>query len=309
MGSINPEQPTSATLCAVVTGANRGIGLAITRQLAEKGVTVVLTSRNEMHGISALQSLRRELNFSNIIFHQLDVQDPVSVANLVEFIDIQFGKLDILVNNAGAPGASVDIEGLKGLNIDAESWLSGKASNIVQGFIRCTYSDALTCFDTNYYGCKRMTEAFLPLLKCSTEGARIVNLSSLRGELKRIPNQKIRDNFDDIENLNEEIIENMLKRFMDDMKDDKLESRGWPTTVPIYSISKTALNAYTRIIAKRHPQMYVNCVHPGFVKTDLNFNMGIIGTEEGAKGPVMLALVPANGPSGCYFVQTTISEY
>ena len=85
---------------AVVTGANRGIGLAITRQLVEQGVTVVLTARNEKRGTDALQSLRQAFGLSNIIFHQLDVQDPVSIANLVEFITAQFGKQDILVSNS-----------------------------------------------------------------------------------------------------------------------------------------------------------------------------------------------------------------
>ena len=62
--------------------------------------------------------------------------------------------------------------------------LSGKVANIVQGFIRQTYDDAVTCFRTKYLGCKRVTEALPPLLHLSTSGARIVNLSSLRGELK-----------------------------------------------------------------------------------------------------------------------------
>ncbi|XP_020250334.1 uncharacterized protein LOC109827728 isoform X2 [Asparagus officinalis] len=65
--------------------------------------------------------------------------------------------------------------------------LSGKAANIVQGFIRFTCSDDLTSFDTNYYRCKRVTEAVLPLLKCPTKVPRIVILSSLRGDLKRNP--------------------------------------------------------------------------------------------------------------------------
>lgn len=95
MGSTLEQR--ASNLCAVVTGANRGIGLAITRQLAEKGVTVILTARDNIRGTAALQSLQVGSRLSDIIFHQLDVQDPVSVAKLAEFIDGQFGKLDILV--------------------------------------------------------------------------------------------------------------------------------------------------------------------------------------------------------------------
>lgn len=119
----------------------------------------------------------------------------------------------------------------------------------------------------------------------------------------------MRGKLDDIDNLNEEIIENVLDRFLEDMRDGKLDSGGWPSMVPIYSMSKATLNAYTRVLAKRHPQMYINCVHPGYVKTELNFNTGIISTDEGARGPLMLALAPENGPTGCYFDQTNIAEY
>jgi len=79
--------------------------------------------------------------------------------------------------------------------------------------------------------------------------------------------------------------------------------------LPSYSISKQVLNAYTRVLSKRHPNMYVNCVHPGYVKTDLNWNTGVITTEEGAKGPAMLALLPDGGPSGRYFDQTNMAEF
>uniref|UniRef100_A0A7N2KMZ1 Uncharacterized protein n=1 Tax=Quercus lobata TaxID=97700 RepID=A0A7N2KMZ1_QUELO len=76
---------------------------------------------------------------------------------------------------------------------------------------------------------------------------------------------------------------------------------GWTLMLPAYSISKVTLNAYTRILAKKFPNMCINCVHPGYVKTDINWNTGILTVEEGARGPVMLALLPDGGPNGCYF--------
>ncbi|WOL01857.1 (+)-neomenthol dehydrogenase [Canna indica] len=294
----------SLLLIAVVTGANKGIGLATARQLALNGVTVVLTARDENRGTDAVESLRRSDGLANVVFHQLDVRDEASVASLAEFIRTEFGKLDILVNNAGASGVSVDVEGLKALNIDPSSWLAGKATNLVQGVIQQTLDGAMTCFDTNYYGCKRVTEALLPLLKLSTSAARIVNVSSLRSELRRMPNERIRDELNDIDNLNEEKIERLLNEFLEDLKNGRLEANGWPMMLPSYSVSKTVLNAYTRVLAKRHPDMHINCVHPGYVNTDINWNTGVITTEEGAKGPVMLALLPEDGPTGCYFDQT-----
>ena len=62
--------------------------------------------------------------------------------------------------------------------------LSGKAVDLVQSAIKHTYEKAQECLNTNYYGVKRVTEALLPLLQLSPDGARVVNVSSLRSELK-----------------------------------------------------------------------------------------------------------------------------
>mgnify|MGYP003365708315 CR=1 FL=1 len=84
---------------AVVTGANKGIGFEICRQLANCGIRVVLTSRDEKRGLEAVETLRRETGVSEqtLVFHQLDVTDPASITSLAQFVKAQFGKLDILV--------------------------------------------------------------------------------------------------------------------------------------------------------------------------------------------------------------------
>ncbi|KAJ0960267.1 hypothetical protein J5N97_001908 [Dioscorea zingiberensis] len=69
---------------AVVTGANKGIGLEISKQLASKGVGVVLTARDAKRGTEAAESLKAS-GFSDVVFHQLDVTAPTSIAS--------FGKL------------------------------------------------------------------------------------------------------------------------------------------------------------------------------------------------------------------------
>ncbi|RYR36712.1 hypothetical protein Ahy_A09g041668 [Arachis hypogaea] len=68
---------------AVVTGANKGIGLEVARQLASTGVKVVLTSRDEKRGLHALETLKDLSDF--VLFHQLDVADHASVASLADF--------------------------------------------------------------------------------------------------------------------------------------------------------------------------------------------------------------------------------
>ena len=81
---------------AMAIGSNKGIGLETVRQLASQGVTVVLTARNEKRGMEALLKLQ-ELGLSSIVFHQLDVLDPVSIKSLANFIQEKIGRLDILV--------------------------------------------------------------------------------------------------------------------------------------------------------------------------------------------------------------------
>ncbi|KAI3772550.1 hypothetical protein L6452_03737 [Arctium lappa] len=293
---------------AVVTGANKGIGFETVRQLAASGVTVLLTARNEKRGTEAVSVLHGH-GLLNVLYHQLDVQDPQSIEDLANFIQTQFGRLDILVNNAGATGVVVDEDGLRALNIDPASWLSGKATNIVQGVIKTTYDKAKECLDTNYYGVKNVIRALLPLLQRSTSGARIVNVSSLRGELWRIPNEQRRKELGDVESLSEKKIDGFVEKFLEDLSNDELEANGWSKMLPAYSVSKAMLNAYTRVLGKTYPEMCINCVHPGYVDTDLNWHTGTMTLEEGAQGSVMLALLPQGGPSGCYFDRTQVAEF
>ena len=61
----------------------------------------------------------------------------------------------------------------------------------------------------------------------------------------------------------------MLTQFLEDFKEGSLESKGWPSHMPSYILSKAAMNAYTRVLAKKYPDFRINCVCPGFVKTDI----------------------------------------
>jgi NAD(P)-dependent dehydrogenase (short-subunit alcohol dehydrogenase family) len=87
------------SLVAVVTGANRGIGLEVVHQLAKRGMRVVLGSRDIEKGEAAAQSLSVE---SGTVFpRQLDVTDQLSIDRLLRDVTADFGQLDVLVNNAG----------------------------------------------------------------------------------------------------------------------------------------------------------------------------------------------------------------
>ncbi|KAF5937115.1 hypothetical protein HYC85_024621, partial [Camellia sinensis] len=113
----------------------------------------------------------------------------------------------------------------------------------------------------------------------------------------------------DTDSLTEEKVEEVLKRYLEDLKEDLLETKGWPVNFAAYIMSKAALNAYTRVLAKKYPNIAINAVSPGFVKTDLNHHRGILTVEQGAKGPVMLALLPIGGPSGLFYDQMEVSTF
>ncbi|KAL9176138.1 hypothetical protein ABFS82_02G159500 [Erythranthe guttata] len=232
--------------------------------------------------------------------------DLASIASLAQFIDSHFGKLDILVHNAGVLGALVDGDAWRASQQDAR--VKGSEKMNWGTIMTQTYDLAAECLQTNYYGAKRITEALLPLLHLS-KSPRIVNVSSSMGQLKYIPSEWAKGVLNDIENLTEERIDEVINVFLKDFKEGCLEDKGWPEIFAAYVISKAAMNSGTRILAKKYPSFRINCVCPGYVKTDINYNSGVLTVEEGAEGPVKLALLPDDGPSGMFFLQKEVSSF
>jgi NAD(P)-dependent dehydrogenase (short-subunit alcohol dehydrogenase family) len=139
---------------ALITGANRGLGLEIARQLGRQGVLVVLGARDKHKGEEAAQSLRRQDIEAYAV--KLDVTDQHEVNRLPIYFGEKFGRLDVLVNNAGISlGHEDDIEAFR------------------------------RTIDTNLIGAVAVTYALLPLLKAGPAG-RIVNHSSVLGSLATI---------------------------------------------------------------------------------------------------------------------------
>ncbi|XP_057823930.2 LOW QUALITY PROTEIN: (+)-neomenthol dehydrogenase [Cryptomeria japonica] len=291
----------------VVTGANKGIGYAVVHQLAEHGIHVILTARDEERGKAAVKTLNDE-GFHNVVFHQLDVHDESSIQAFANWMNEKHGKLDILVNNAAISGLTIDYDIVK-KNKSNPTMLFTPPGSTVEG-ISETYEMAKECIEINYYGTKRMVEAFLPLLKLASEGGgRIVNVTSRAGVLEYIPSMTLRQQLSNLHDLTEDKIDAFLQKFLKDFKKGMLKINGWPISYSAYFVSKAAQNAYTRLLAHQHPDMYINCVHPGFVKTDLNVDVGKLSIDEGAKGPVMVALHPPGSPSGQYYDETEIGDF
>ncbi|XP_038684837.1 (+)-neomenthol dehydrogenase-like isoform X1 [Tripterygium wilfordii] len=290
----------TSTKYAVVTGSNKGIGFETVRQLASNGITVVLTARDEKRGLEALDKLKQYALPGNVVFHQLDVADPASIASLADFVKTHFGKLDILVNNAGVGGGIINEEALR-----TTPKVGGQINWRV--IVSQNYELAEECLKINYYGARRMTEAFIPLLELS-DSPRIVNVSSSMGMLKGIPNEWARGVLSDTANLTEERVDEVLNQYLKDMKEGSEETKGWPF-MSAYVLSKAAVNAYTRIVAKKCPTFCANSVCPGYVRTDINKNNGVLPVEEGAESPVRLALLPNGSPSGLFFVRKEESAF
>jgi NAD(P)-dependent dehydrogenase (short-subunit alcohol dehydrogenase family) len=142
----------SSETVAVVTGANRGLGQEIVRQLAERNVQVVLTARNATLGRAAADLLSAQ--GPPIVFHQLDVLDRRSIQRLAMFLATRYGHLDVLINNAGAhatrDGAGQEVS----------------AVTLVEAF------------GINCVAAVEVSQELLPLLRKSGSG-RIINISTL----------------------------------------------------------------------------------------------------------------------------------
>src|SRR5262245_119152 len=228
------KRPSDARV-ALVTGANRGMGLETCQQLLERGLRVVMTGRDESAIQRALDNLG-DLN-GNVIAVPMDVTDAASIDAAYRTAVKQFGQVDVLVNNAAV------------LLFENEDVLSTPTD----GFRRT--------FDTNLLGVIEVCRLLVPPMAERRYG-RVVNVSSGAGQLA-----------------------------------------GMSTYAPAYSISKAALNAFTRILAAtyRNRGVLANAVDPGWVRTDMGGSSAPRSVEQGVDTTVWLATLPSDGPTGRFF--------
>ncbi|CAN6252247.1 unnamed protein product [Urochloa humidicola] len=274
---------------AVVTGANRGIGLALAARLAEQGLSVVLTARDEARGEAAAAALRAGLRRQQqgaVRFRRLDVADPASVAAFASWVRDELGGLDILVNNAAVSFNEID-------------------TNSVE--------HAETVLRTNFYGAKMLTEALLPLFRRAPTTSRILNISSQLGLLNKLKDPSLRRMLLDEASLTERDIEGMVSRFLAEVGNGTWRGRGWPEVWTDYAVSKLALNAYSRVLAARlagEGRVSVNCFCPGFTRTDMTRGFGKRTAEEAGRVAAGLALLPPRElPTGKFFRWRTPQLY
>ncbi|XP_053618876.1 carbonyl reductase [NADPH] 3-like [Plodia interpunctella] len=249
---------------AVVTGANKGLGLAIVKGLCERFDGVVyLTSRDEKRGRNACE----ELNQLGLrpLFHQLDVTDEASITKFRDFVKEKHVGINIIVNNAG-------ILFLKDAN---EPKLYQAEQTIL----------------VNFTSLVNFTEAMLPLLK---DGGKIVNISSSSGHLSRIPSKEIRRRVRSPE-LSLEALKSSIQEYLEAVRKNKEIEEGWGDSP--YVVSKVAVNAYTFLLQRKLEArgIFVNCVHPGYVKSDMTRGSGDVSPARAAEHPLRLALQVSSG--------------
>jgi len=208
---------------AIVTGANRGLGLHIAKALNEKGMKVFLFCRDVYAG----ERVRGTFAFPELAeVVDADLADVKTIDIAYSYVASKVGSVDVLVNNAA-------------ISVDGDATIE-----------TITLEKYRQTMDTNVLGLLWMCKRFLPLIRKATDG-RIINFSSGLGMLS-VPRMG---------------------------------------ALPLYSISKTAVNAITTNLAEeeRETSVTVVSVDPGWVKTDLGGPDAELEIADGIDTPVWLA--------------------
>jgi NAD(P)-dependent dehydrogenase (short-subunit alcohol dehydrogenase family) len=220
---------------ALVTGGNRGIGFMAGKMMAQAGLRVILGSRDLEAGKRAVDELKSE--GIDVETCQLEVTDTESIDGAKDYVLDKHGRLDVLVNNAGVD-SDIDDNGLD-VSIDLVREI----------------------FEVNVYGCLRLCQVFIPIMKEHNFG-RVINVSSDMGALSQMSAQSVGYR--------------MSKAALNAM------TRVLASEVKGYNIK-------------------INTMSPGWVRSDMGGPTAPRSLEEGADTIVWLALHPDDGPSGEFF--------
>jgi NAD(P)-dependent dehydrogenase (short-subunit alcohol dehydrogenase family) len=253
-----------ASQLAIVTGANRGIGLEVSRELAQRGMRVWLTSRDAERGEQAAARLAGQ--GLDVQARRLDIADPGSVAAFGRALADADETVQALVNNAG-----VSLDGFD----------AGVAERTLA---------------TNTFGAAAVTDAVAPRL---APGGRVVMVSSGMGDLSSF-GEPLRARFLEPA-LDRAGLEALLREFVEAVRRGEHRRGGWPGNA--YSVSKAGLNALVRVMAPalRARGVLINAVCPGWVRTDMGGPGAPRSLQQGASGVVWAATLPPDGPTGAIF--------
>jgi len=273
----------------VVTGANKGIGLAIVRQLALQypnsplnngPFLIYLTARDQGRGEAAVKSLEQDAQLkqakalkadgglSEIRFHLLDITSSSSIKGLADHLKQTHGDgIDFVINNAGIA-------------------MDGFDANVVK-----------TTLDCNYYKTLEASRTFLPLLKPT---GRLVNVASMAGKLNKY-SEEVRNRF--LASKTEDDVTSIMKDFASAVEAGKEKEAGFPSAA--YAVSKAGLIGGTKALARTQKErgsgVLINACCPGYVNTDMTKGNGVKTVDEGAQTPVLLAIQDIQGKTGGFW--------
>ncbi|MCJ1287722.1 hypothetical protein MMC26_007074 [Xylographa opegraphella] len=282
---------------AVVTGANKGIGLAIVRQLALQypqsslntgPLLIYLTARNRERGERALASLQQDPQLraaralapdgglAEVQYQALDIGQTASIRAFAAFVRERHPHgIDVVVNNAGIA-------------------MTGFDSTVVKETLQC-----------NYYGTLEATQTLLPLLHPS---GRLVNVSSMAGHLNKY-SPALQARFRAARTVDD--VTALMEAFKAAVAAGTEAEQGWPSAA--YAVSKAGVTAMTGVVAREERErgrgVLVNSCCPGYVKTDMTRGGGMKTVDEGAQTPVMLALGDLGGRSGEFWQGERVVEW
>lgn len=277
---------TSYTRVGAVTGANKGIGLAIVRQLALQypkspynngPLLIYLTARNEERGKAALKdinsdvslkkakALRADGGLSDVKFMPLDIDSQDSIRSFATQIKQSHPDgIDFLINNAGIAMQGFDV-------------------NVVKKTLHC-----------NYYGTLAACQLLLPHIK---DGGRVVNVASVAGRLSSKYSPENRSRFHNAKSTDE--VTKLMEDFTSAVETNTYQGN-WPGAA--YATSKAGVIAMTNVIAQENAKTgsktLINSVCPGYVATDMTRMGGSRTPDKGAETPVTLAIGDIKGANG-----------
>ncbi|EXJ87734.1 hypothetical protein A1O1_04659 [Capronia coronata CBS 617.96] len=280
---------TVYTRVGAVTGANKGIGLAIVRQLAlqypnsaynDGPLLLYLTARNEERGKAALEALqadpqleraralRSQGGLTDIKYRTLDIDSTESIREFADYLKKEHPQgIDFLINNAGIA-------------------MQGFDADVAKKTIHC-----------NYYGTLEATKQLLPHIK---DGGRLVNVASMSGNLSSQYSESIRSRF--LNAKKPEEISELMEEFITAVAEGRWK-KDWPSSA--YGVSKAGVIGMTKTIAQQNAQSgsktLINSCCPGYVKTDMTKGGGAKTPDEGALTPVLLALADIQGSTGDFW--------
>jgi carbonyl reductase 1 len=271
---------TSTGRVAVVTGANKGIGFFIALHLGQSNLFchILLACRDNTRSVDAVNSLRKMLPESvTVSSEQLTLGDIESHKRFVKTMEDAFGRCDVLVNNAG---------------------MAFKGSDPTPFEQQCKPT-----LDVNFRGTVDFTERMIPLLKKGSD-PRIVDVASMSGRLSQLSPELQKKVSSDTLTMDE--LQDFVNEYEISVMIGTHREKGFGNSN--YGFSKLALIAATKVWAREHPDISINCCCPGYCKTDMSSQKGGRDPSDGAKNAVIPATME-NPPTGEFFEDYKVSKW